>query len=99
MEIITNQDLYANDNGLLVVCSDWEKTGSDILKNQEDAEKWREIEPRIVKPKWVKSTVNENKEIVERLKQLILDMDTHGDVAKIWVKEVLLKKVLGEKNG
>ncbi len=42
-----------------------------IKKNQEDAEKWREIEPRIVKPKWVNSTVNENKEIVERLKKLL----------------------------
>ena len=39
-----------------------------------------------------------NLDVIERLKKLIEEMDTHGDVAKIWVKEVLLKKVLGEKN-
>lgn len=37
---------------------------------KEDAEKWREIEPRIVKPKWVK---NKDREIIIRLKNWIAD--------------------------
>ena len=37
-----------------------------------------------------------NKKIVERLKKLVEDMDTHGDVAKIWVKEVLMRRIIGD---
>ncbi len=33
--------------------------------------------------------------IVERLEKLINTMDIHGDVAKVWVKDVLLRVVRG----
>ena len=56
----------------------FEEYAKQIQKWYEDAEKWREIEPRIVKPKWVKSTVNENKEIVERLKKYYEEKHTVG---------------------
>ena len=38
-----------------------------------------------------------DKKIVERLKKLVEDMDTHGDVPKSWVKDVLMRKIIGDK--
>jgi len=64
---LTKDDCYANDNGLLVACSDWEKTTEQILKNQEDAEKLQQF-------------LEHNADyciIVERLKKRIEEL--HGD--------------------
>ena len=32
---LTKDDCFASDNGLLIACSDWEKTADQILKNQD----------------------------------------------------------------
>jgi len=43
MKPLTKDDLFAHDIGLIVKCDDWEKTGDQILENQEKAEKWDDL--------------------------------------------------------
>jgi len=60
--------------------------------NKDDAEKWKRATDGRGYKEFTKYRI-----VYERLKKLIEEMDSHGDVAKIWVREVLLKKVLGEE--
>lgn len=74
MKPLTKDDLFAHDIGLIVKCDDWEKTGNQILENQEKAEKWNEFtkaldNPNSEHPLWIQSL--EAMKIVERVKKRI----------------------------
>jgi hypothetical protein len=99
---ITDDDCFASDNGLLIACSDWEKTAGDILKNQEIAEKYKLMMTPTAKD------MEKALQIVERLKKYLNNIDADIlDKEKVHlcdeyscednVREAI-QKILGEEN-
>ena len=76
------------------MCDNWEKTSKQILKNQQDAEKWKDLEHNT---KMLKNDIklftdqnDINREIVERLKKLLEGQtDTFTFTGRYLRKEVL----------